>query len=127
MGPGEVVEHVQCAVRYGDGVLASFYQGFHQCGKLDRQELRIICERGDIRLFGWIPTSMVVNAVASSDEREILEDLIPNADTTTFEMLWDEHTITNRHRSHEVDGISGSAVIWKWRSGRYMDSCFASC
>ena len=105
MGPVEVVEHVQCAVRYGDGVLASFYQGFHQCGKLDRQELRIICERGDIRLFGWIPTSMVVNAVASSDEREILEDLIPNADTTTFEMLWNDHTITNRHRSHEVDGI----------------------
>ena len=101
----EVVEQVQCAVRYGGGVLANFYQGFHQCGKMDRQELRIICERGDIRLFGWVPTSLVVNAIASTDDRDILEDLIPNAETTTFEMLWNDHTITNRHGTHEVDGI----------------------
>ena len=101
----EVVEQVQCAVRYGDGLLASFYHGFHQCGKLDRQEIRIVCERGDIRLFGWVPTSLVINAVASTDERDVLEDLIPNVETTTFEMLWNDHTITNRHSSHEVDGI----------------------
>jgi predicted dehydrogenase len=104
-GAAEVIEQVQCAVRYGDGVLANFYHGFHQCGQLDRQEIRIVCERGDIRLFGWVPTSLVVNAIVSTDEREMLEDLIPNVETTTVEMLGNEHTITNRHGTHEVDGV----------------------
>ena len=66
LGPGTVVaaqrglrpgssppieEHVQCTVRYGPTVLVNFYHGFHQAGRMDRQELRLVFERGDVTLY----------------------------------------------------------------------------
>jgi predicted dehydrogenase len=67
LGPGEVVaaqalrrpaadpsarveDQVHATVRYGNGALVNFYHGFHQPGRLDRQELRLVFERGDVTL-----------------------------------------------------------------------------
>ena len=64
-GPGRVVaaqrglrpgasppieEHVACTVRYGPSAIVNFYHGFHQTGRMDRQELRLVFERGDVTL-----------------------------------------------------------------------------
>ena len=72
LGPGTVVaaqrgirpgssppieEQVQCTVRYGPTVLVNFYHGFHQTGRMDRQELRLVFERGDVTLYDWVPTT----------------------------------------------------------------------
>ena len=46
-----IEEHVQCTVRYGPTVLVNFYHGFHQTGRMDRQELRLVFERGDVTLY----------------------------------------------------------------------------
>ena len=51
-----IEEHVQCTVRYGPTVLVNFYHGFHQTGRMDRQELRLVFERGDVTLYDWVPT-----------------------------------------------------------------------
>ncbi len=79
LGPGTVVaaqrgirpgssppieEHVQCTVRYGPTVLVNFYHGFHQAGRMDRQELRLVFERGDVTLFDWVPTRARIHAIA---------------------------------------------------------------
>lgn len=67
-------DQVQCTVRYANGVHFNFYHGFHQPGRLDRQELRLIFERGDVLLQGWVPTSVRVHAVADeSQTRQVCE------------------------------------------------------
>ncbi|MCI0335645.1 MAG: Gfo/Idh/MocA family oxidoreductase, partial [Planctomycetes bacterium] len=92
LGEGEVVaaqasrrsgsdceDQVQCTVRYGNGVHFNFYHGFHQPGRLDRQELRLIFERGDIVLQGWVPTSARIHAVADESQTRQLCELFPSA------------------------------------------------
>jgi predicted dehydrogenase len=70
-------DQVQCAVRYAGGVHFNFYHGFHQPGRLDRQELRLIFERGDVLLQGWVPTSVRIHAVADEVQTRQLSDLFP--------------------------------------------------
>ncbi len=92
LGPGSVVaaqrtlrpgthieEQVQCTVQYGQTVLMNFYHGFHQPGRLDRQELRLVFERGDVTLFGWIPTRVRVHAIADEAATRTLGELFPQA------------------------------------------------
>lgn len=74
-----IEEQVQCAVRYHDDVLVNFYHGFHQTGRMDRQELRIVFERGDVTLYGWIPTVVKVHAIADEAQTKALCDLFPGA------------------------------------------------
>jgi predicted dehydrogenase len=92
LGPGEVVaaqvsvreagrceDQVQCVVRYAGGVHFNFYHGFHQPGRLDRQELRLVFERGDITLFGWVPTVARIQGIASESDMRRLCELFPGA------------------------------------------------
>ena len=91
LGAGEVVaaqasrrtdgceDQVQCAVRYASGVHFNFYHGFHQPGRLDRQELRLVFEQGDLLLHGWVPTSVRVHAIADESQTRQLCELFPGA------------------------------------------------
>ncbi len=94
LGPGAVVaaqrgvrpgssppfeEHVQCTVRYGSTVLINFYHGFHQAGRMDRQELRLVFERGDVTLYDWVPTRARIHAIADEAQTRALCELFPGA------------------------------------------------
>ncbi len=92
LGPGEVVaaqrtlrpengveEQVQCTVRYGQTVLVNFYHGFHQPGRLDRQELRLVFERGDVLLYEWVPSRVRLHAIADEASTRALCELFPGA------------------------------------------------
>ncbi len=92
LGPGAVVaaqrglrpgtnieEQVQCAVRYGESMWVNFYHGFHQPGRLDRQELRLVFERGDVTLFEWVPTRVRIRAIADEAGTRTLCGLFPHA------------------------------------------------
>jgi predicted dehydrogenase len=87
LGPGMVVsaqtsrhskthieDQVQCTVRYG-GVHVNFYHGFTQPGRMDRQELRLVFERGDLLLLGWVPTYARVHAIADEESTRGLSKL----------------------------------------------------
>jgi predicted dehydrogenase len=87
LGGGEVVaaeascrastrieDQVQCTVRYG-GVHVNFYHGFHQPGRMDRQELRLVFEQGDLLLLGWVPTHARVHAIADEAATRALSEL----------------------------------------------------
>jgi predicted dehydrogenase len=77
--PGTAIEeHDHATVRYGD-TLVHFYHGFHQAGRMDRQELRLVFERGDVRLFDWVPTGARVHAVVDERQTRTLCDLFPGA------------------------------------------------
>jgi predicted dehydrogenase len=78
--PGTAIEEqVQCAVRFGETALVNFYHGFHQTGRMDRQELRLVFERGDVTLFEWVPTRGRIHALADEAGTRALCDLFPRA------------------------------------------------
>ncbi|CAN5402431.1 hypothetical protein BH10PLA2_BH10PLA2_20140 [soil metagenome] len=78
--PGtSIEEHVQATVRYGNKALVKFYHGFHQAGRMDRQELRLVFERGDVTLFDWVPTRARIHALVDERQTRELCDLLPGA------------------------------------------------
>ncbi|MDR3638975.1 MAG: Gfo/Idh/MocA family oxidoreductase [Isosphaeraceae bacterium] len=78
--PGTAIEeHVHCTVRYGEVALVDFYHGFHQAGRMDRQELRLLFERGDVTLYDWVPTRARIHAIADERRTRELCDLFPGA------------------------------------------------
>jgi predicted dehydrogenase len=74
-----IEDQVQATVGYRGGVLANFYHGFHQTGRMDRQELRLVFERGDVTLHEWIPTRYRIHAIADEAATRSLCELFPNA------------------------------------------------
>ena len=62
-------------VRYGPTVLVNFYHGFHQTGRMDRQEMRLVFERGDVTLYEWVPTRVRIHAIA--DEAQTRDPVRP--------------------------------------------------
>lgn len=77
--PGTAIEeHVHATVRYGPA-LVNFYHGFHQAGRMDRQELRLVFERGDVTLHDWVPTRARIHALVDERQTRDLCDLFPGA------------------------------------------------
>jgi predicted dehydrogenase len=72
--PGtKIEEQVNCTVRYGDATV-NFYHGFTQPGRMDRQEWRLLFERGDLTLEEWVPVRAKIRAVADEGtSRELME------------------------------------------------------
>jgi predicted dehydrogenase len=92
LGPGQLLaaqrglrpgsgleEQVQCAVRYGSASLVNFYHGFHQPGRMDRQEMRLVFERGDVTLYEWVPTRLRLHALVDERSTRLLCELFPSA------------------------------------------------
>ncbi len=74
-----IEEQVQCTVRYDNGVLINMYHGFHQPSRMDRQELRLVFERGDVTLYEWVPTRVRIHGIADEAATRTLCDLFPGA------------------------------------------------
>nr|WP_293834832.1 Gfo/Idh/MocA family oxidoreductase [uncultured Arsenicibacter sp.] len=74
----DIEEQVNCTVVYG-GVTVNFYHGFTQPGRMDRQEMRILFERGDITLHEWVPTRINIRCLADEATTRALMDLFPGA------------------------------------------------
>lgn len=70
----QIEDQVVCCVRYGSAHV-NFYHGFTQPGRLDRQELRLVFERGDLLLLGWVPTYARVHAIADEAVTRQLSEL----------------------------------------------------
>ena len=78
--PGAAIEeHAHATVRYGGEAMTNFYHGFHQAGRMDRQELRLVFERGDVTLSDWVPSRARVHAVVDERQTRDLCDLFPGA------------------------------------------------
>ena len=65
-------------VNYPKGPV-SFYHGFDQPKILDRQEMRLQFERGDVTLYGWIPVRLTLSGLLCLDGIAELKALMPEA------------------------------------------------
>jgi len=75
----EAWTQVQSIVDY-DGCPVNFYHGFNQPGILDRQEIRLLFEKGDISLYEWIPVLTRLHGLVNETELKKLEQLFPDAE-----------------------------------------------
>jgi predicted dehydrogenase len=101
--PGSgIEEQVYCTARYGD-VPVTFYHGFTQAGRMDRQELRLLFERGDVTLREWIPTQAVVRTALDEAATRALASIFPGA-RIDVENLYApaERALRARHKTYEA-------------------------
>ena len=70
----EIIDRVQATVLYKGG-LVNFYHGFDQPDILDRQEMRLLFERGEITLNGWVPVKMKLHGLLSKEQLETIREL----------------------------------------------------
>jgi predicted dehydrogenase len=83
--PGtSAIEQVSCNVRYGAETSAGFYHGFHQFDCLDRQQVRLIFERGELVLSGWVARKFELRAALPVAECDRVKALFPAAEITRF-------------------------------------------
>ena len=71
----KIIDRVQATILY-DGGIVNFYHGFDQPTILDRQELRLQFERGELTLFGWIPVKMRLHGLLQKQQLENLQQLV---------------------------------------------------
>lgn len=104
-GDDKITDQVQCLCRFGNNVLTSFYHGFHQAGRMDRQEFRIVFERGDIRLFEWLPTSIRIEGILAKSDADAIASLLNEPRVTEIQHFEADHRrVYSHHRDYEVDG-----------------------
>ena len=67
----KIIDRVQATVLYAKGTV-NFYHGFDQQEILDRQEMRLQFEKGDITLFGWVPVRIRLHGLMQKEQLESL-------------------------------------------------------
>jgi predicted dehydrogenase len=104
LGPGEVVsahtetrpgtsqeDRVMCTIRHDDGAVIHHYHGFDQMSIMDRTNHRLVCERGDVWIDGWIPLHLTIDAAVDETGRERIADCLPDADLRVLEEYDADH------------------------------------
>jgi predicted dehydrogenase len=99
LGPGELISsmkikkpgykenyysEVQAVVRYDHG-LVNFYHGFTQPSRMDRQEMKFLFELGEVVMYEWVPTQMIIRCLVTDENLGELMRLFPGADLTVIE------------------------------------------
>jgi len=70
-----IIDRVQATVMFKKGVV-NFYHGFDQPKILDRQEIRLEFERGEITLYEWVPVKMKLHGLLTLDQINSLKKLL---------------------------------------------------
>lgn len=73
--PQKIIDRVQATVLYSGGPV-TFYHGFDQPKLLDRQEMRLQFERGDITLYEWVPVKIRIHGLLSNKDLELLKSIV---------------------------------------------------
>lgn len=116
LGPGKVVaaqrvlrpesnieEQVNCTARFHDGATVNFYHGFTQAARMDRQEFRLLFERGDVRLEEWVPVRAKIHALADEGQTRALMELFPGSRLDTPRIYAGKERATHaRHKELDV-------------------------
>ena len=94
-------DRVMCTIAHDGGAIASHYHGFDQMALMDRTDHRLVCERGDICVDGWIPLSLTIDAAVDDEGAEIIGGICDGCDVEVAE-AYDVGTTTGRGRQRRV-------------------------
>ena len=142
LGPGKIVsaqrtlrpgtafeEQAQCTVQYRDSVLINMYHGFHQAARMDRQEMRLTFERGDVTLYEWVPTLVRIRAIADEKATRDIMELFAGARLDVSDVYSpDDRRCHGRHKELDVyqkfDLRYGEGVHKMHRYGEMLRALF---
>lgn len=136
-GIESITDRVQAVVMYNNCPV-NFYHGFNQPKALDRQEMRLQFDRGDITLYEWIPVKIRLHGLFKNSDLEKLKLLFPDAKMTIDDNVKLNHTmrgkfkpikdvslvtitsgnITDKMSRYEQLVISMITDQWKWIQDR---------
>jgi predicted dehydrogenase len=94
-----VWDRFHATVLYGDA-LVDFYHGFDQPKVMDRQEMRLLFERGEITMYEWVPTQLKMTALCDDESLNSLRQIFPKATIEFVEAH--EQSLTTRGRFNEI-------------------------
>lgn len=101
----EVMDRVQAIVLYNNSPV-NFYHGFNQPKVLDRQELRLQFDRGDITLYEWVPVKIRMHGLFKKEQFEKISRLFPNASIEVHSgAAGDEHHVKGKFRDIAYDAL----------------------
>ena len=104
-GPGRVPHPAAPADRHA-GVLFHFEHGFHQPSRMDRQELRLVFERGEVRLFDWVPTHGEVRGLVDDEAAATLAAMLPRSAVRPVDRYaGDARRVRGRFRDFEAAAL----------------------
>ena len=116
-----IIDRVQATVLYKEGIV-NFYHGFDQPKILDRQEMRLQFEFGDITLYEWIPTKMKLHGLLQKGQLNKLQEIIgvpsifhhnnPKAGDNKPAGKFSEHAFED-HITMEYKNISGKQNLYQ--------------
>ncbi|MEP6950110.1 MAG: Gfo/Idh/MocA family oxidoreductase [Ginsengibacter sp.] len=88
----KITDRVQSTVLYEEGTV-NFYHGFDQPKILDRQEMRLEFERGEITLYEWVPVKMRLHGLIKNEQLEYLKEIIGDC-----EVVYNAHAQTKNQK-----------------------------
>jgi predicted dehydrogenase len=97
---GNVTDRVQAVVLYKNG-LVNFYHGFNQPNILDRQEMRLQFEQGDITLYGWIPIKLKLTGLLDEKSEHEFKEMMMNYLPFSYEKHDQQSKNGNQHSLSE--------------------------
>ena len=133
-----IVDRVQATVAYPLGHV-NFYHGFDQPKVLDRQEMRLQFEKGDITLFEWVPVRIRLHGLLTNNQIKQLEAMFPGCTVTfgepsdrpshpargRFKEIAYDHLVTLEHGDNPQKGSRYEFVLmamlqdqWNWIDDR---------
>ena len=101
-----------CTVLYDSGVLGQFYHGFDQAYRLDRADHRVLLERGDIQIVGWVPMELHVHGIVDEAGRHTLDAICDRWQTEVVDQYEpDRQPCHSRGKSYRV----AMRARWSWQ------------
>jgi predicted dehydrogenase len=98
----DFVDQVQCTVRYGS-TLGTFYHGFHQMLRRDRQHWQIIFETGTLTMSEWVPTRLDLDFHGTDATLGALQEILPHAELKILERYTEGRCIAaSRHKQRDI-------------------------
>jgi len=94
-------DRVMCTLAYDGGAVAGHYHGFDQMALMDRTDHRLVCERGDICVDGWIPLSLTIDAAVDDEGAQIIRGICDGCEIDIVE-TYDVGTTSGRGRERRV-------------------------
>ncbi|QDU34447.1 Glucose--fructose oxidoreductase precursor [Poriferisphaera corsica] len=118
-----LIDQATCDLRYGYQTTVNFYHGFNQPVPLDMQDSRIIFERGQIILRGWIPSQIEIRGILTNSEIDQLQALFPKATIKTIRTFDEPLDIMHHHgRSTRID----CEIHLKWSSDHDKQTLYSN-
>ena len=97
---------VQAICEYRNG-LFNFYHGFHQASRMDRQELKLVFETGEVTLFEWVPSRLLLKGLVSDKNMKAIANIFQDG------IIEIETSFTDKdkaYRSHSADRLADHRI-----------------